>query len=1242
MDTFLRNSKIFTVVFFIANMFLANVAFGQTVPSVATDLLDYPPGATAIITGSGFQAGETVTLLVEHVGDDPLGTDEEYHQPWDVVADDYGNFETSWYVPTDGDALGATFLLTADGQSSERHAEWMFTDGLKTDTYPSLFGFFTGASSFCKDVTATAIGVSWSTTTCNGNTNGSNTNIGITIKWYSNTSNSTSGGIEVQSTTIPSGSGSATTSSSYTPSTAIIGDLYYYVTISWSAGNNCATVGSITTSATKKVTIISLPTLFDVTHTGSLCGTVTINLSGSETDVNYQLKRGGTNEGSPVPGTGSSLSFGNFSSTGTYTVVATNTSTTCSSTMNGSVVLTGGSPPTVYNVTGGGTFCIGGAGVPVGVDNSQNNVNYQLYRDATPVGSPVAGSNGNAISFGNQTVAGTYTVIATNNSGCTSEMTGSVDVTIYAVFTSGAINTTGETICYGGDPALIGSATAASGGDGSIVYEWRADGTPIASSNSATYDPPSGLTATTVYTRYAKDGTCNTTFTVSTGSWTVTVRPAFTSGAINTTGETICYGGDPALIGSATAASGGDQTITYKWQFSLLGDFTDAIDIGSSDAATYDPPAGLTTTRTYRRLAHDATCNTDFEISTGEWMVTINPLPTLSTAAQEEALCPGNGAVINLTGLLPSTTNSITYNIDGGSDYTATGVVADGSGNGSFTTINLNYEDHYGKTLTITSITITSNNPNCSQSFTEEVVLDILVPTIISSITPTKTSWTYGCESATITVAADGEGSLTYEWKHKYLGVTTTVGTDSDSYTVPELAGAGIHEYLVIVSAECGTATSSTVTITITPQEADAVNDGEAYYTGPSIAFTANPTSSTSTFTLSAFVQNSDDVNCGDIATARISFSYRVAGGGAWTKVPNGQNQPVNYVDPANPSKGGTAAVIAQLNIGSGTCELYDILVTISGNYIGSEVEALSQISITKPQPGGTISGGAKLSNTSSTGSSTGFVKGTGAYRSELGFFVNYALKAGKAQNPKGKVNLKVKSYYDRFGNLTSDVHHYKITSNAIASMAITGAKATFTSKANIVEIINCETGETSAIEGNCTMVLELEDKSCGNNQQDLLGIVIYRNSGGIWYSNNYTSKGITAPTTIYCGDVYVSGSGITCGTTSLTAKTTTNAASSSKIAIVETQAEEITEQATVFNVMVYPNPSVDQFTVAVEGSSTENVQVAVFDVLGRLLKAIEKKDGEVIQFGEDLPTGSYIAKISQGVESKTVQLIKK
>ncbi|MDI6051256.1 hypothetical protein QLS31_15620, partial [Flavobacterium sp. XS2P24] len=128
MKTFLLKSRFLISFFLIANLFFANVAFGQA--TVSTDLLDYPPGATAIITGSGFLAGEYVELHVHHADGDPLGTDPQHHLPWFVTADANGDFTTSWYVPTieEGDALGATFNLEAHGNMGSE-AEWTFTDG---------------------------------------------------------------------------------------------------------------------------------------------------------------------------------------------------------------------------------------------------------------------------------------------------------------------------------------------------------------------------------------------------------------------------------------------------------------------------------------------------------------------------------------------------------------------------------------------------------------------------------------------------------------------------------------------------------------------------------------------------------------------------------------------------------------------------------------------------------------------------------------------------------------------------------------------------------------------------------------------------------------------------------------------------------------------------------------------------------------------------------------------------------
>ena len=83
------------------------------------------------------------------------------------------------------------------------------------------------------------------------------------------------------------------------------------------------------------------------------------------------------------------------------------------------VTVTPASP--VYAVTGGGSYCSGGAGVPVGLANSIGASSYQLYLGITAVGAPVSGT-GSAISFGPQTAAGVYTVVANPGTSCASAM----------------------------------------------------------------------------------------------------------------------------------------------------------------------------------------------------------------------------------------------------------------------------------------------------------------------------------------------------------------------------------------------------------------------------------------------------------------------------------------------------------------------------------------------------------------------------------------------------------------------------------------------------------------------------------------------------------------------------------------------------------------------------------------------------------------------------------------------------
>ncbi|HJQ35478.1 MAG TPA: PxKF domain-containing protein [Pyrinomonadaceae bacterium] len=89
---------------------------------VATDQTDYKPGDTVVIFGSGWAGGETVKLNVH------ADSSERADAELSAKADEYGNILNKEFSPTDAD-LGASFTLTATGETSGRTATAKFTDG---------------------------------------------------------------------------------------------------------------------------------------------------------------------------------------------------------------------------------------------------------------------------------------------------------------------------------------------------------------------------------------------------------------------------------------------------------------------------------------------------------------------------------------------------------------------------------------------------------------------------------------------------------------------------------------------------------------------------------------------------------------------------------------------------------------------------------------------------------------------------------------------------------------------------------------------------------------------------------------------------------------------------------------------------------------------------------------------------------------------------------------------------------
>ena len=93
--------------------------------TLKTDKDDYAPGEVALITGSGWQPGEEVTLVFQE--------DPAVHPDYTLTltADGEGNISHDAWAPEEHD-LGVRFYLMATGVQSQRRAQTTFTDGQRT------------------------------------------------------------------------------------------------------------------------------------------------------------------------------------------------------------------------------------------------------------------------------------------------------------------------------------------------------------------------------------------------------------------------------------------------------------------------------------------------------------------------------------------------------------------------------------------------------------------------------------------------------------------------------------------------------------------------------------------------------------------------------------------------------------------------------------------------------------------------------------------------------------------------------------------------------------------------------------------------------------------------------------------------------------------------------------------------------------------------------------------------------
>lgn len=280
-----------------------------------------------------------------------------------------------------------------------------------------------------------------------------------------------------------------------------------------------------------------------------------------------------------------------------------------------SVAVTVNPLPIQYALTGGGNYCIGGVGVNVGLAGSQAGVTYQLFNNGNPIGTPVLG-NGGSLSFGNQTLPGSYTVVATRvATGCSLDMGSSVAVAINSLpIVDAGVD---QTIPFGTSTTLNGSV---SGGFGLMNYSWSP--LPFLAVGPNTAAP---LT-TNLYS--------NTTFSLSvtdangcTGTDLMAV--SLSGSAINVvasaTASQICA--DTTQTQLIATVSGGSGTYSFSWTCTPPGS-----PVWTS--TQQNPMVSPDVTTTYTVTANDA-----FNTAIASVTVVVNPLPLVYSVMGGGSYC---------------------------------------------------------------------------------------------------------------------------------------------------------------------------------------------------------------------------------------------------------------------------------------------------------------------------------------------------------------------------------------------------------------------------------------------------------------------------------------------------------------------------------------------------------------------------------------------------------------------------
>ena len=345
-----------------------------------------------------------------------------------------------------------------------------------------------------------------------------------------------------------------------------------------------------------------------------------------------------------------------------------------------------------------------------------------------------------------------YRAYATNDCG-----TGYGDTLTFTTENSFVVTVDGPTpvqFCPGGSQSATYTASVTPAMT-SPTYQWHLDGVAVTGETNSTYTTTFSVTGThTVKCEITASGlTVDGSKSVTVSTYTV---PAL---AISAPDDPICVGG----AGNLTATTGFS---TYAWSSNVAS--------SSTNTATYNAAGTYSVTATTSNGC-TATASKTVTVSDPQVASATGITGTLS-------ICSGSSTTLTANATASSGA-TLTYQW-----YTGESLIS-GATNASYTTEALTTTTGY-------KCSVTAVQDACSSTATElTTTVEVITPTLTDvAITPSPVDICSG-ETATMTVSATGNGTLSYQWR---IDDATIIGANNTSYTTPALTST--RNYTCVVT----------------------------------------------------------------------------------------------------------------------------------------------------------------------------------------------------------------------------------------------------------------------------------------------------------------------------------------------------------------------------------------------------------------------------------------------------------